>query len=80
MEHVINHNTPPKIYEIRVSGYVNPEDSDILAGMTITASQEESMLRGPLVDQSELNGVINTLVNKRHNILSIINKDINPSK
>lgn len=80
MKNNIDQSQNLNFYEIRVSGYVDPLNSDILGGMSISASKEESILRGSLIDQSELNGVINSLVNGRHTILSIITKDIQQIK
>ena len=63
------------IYEIVVSGYISPDWSDRLGGMSISPSKDTSLLSGQLLDQSELNGVISTLVNQRHTIISVLKKD-----
>lgn len=56
----------PATYQIRVQGRVNPDWSDLLAGMAIylTISEdnpEVTTLEGELRDQTALAGVLNTL-------------------
>jgi len=65
----------PVIYRIRVSGNVDPQLSDRLAGMQITSSipskKSETTLVGRLQDQSALNGVLNLLYNMRLPVISV---------
>ncbi len=47
------------LYEITVQGYVDEVWSDWFAGLTIThTGQGETVLRGDLVDQAALHGVL----------------------
>jgi hypothetical protein len=49
-------------YEIRVTGHLAPRWDDWFAGLTLTADPDgTTVLRGPLVDQSELHGVLRRL-------------------
>lgn len=65
-------------YEIVVSGILSPEMSDLVAGMEIR-NERNSILKGKLKDQSELMGVLNTLVNYRSKVLSVkrLDEEIN---
>ena len=47
------------IYEIRVQGYIDEVWSDWFAGLTMTHTEQgETILRGDLVDQAALHGVL----------------------
>ena len=47
------------LYEITVQGYVDDVWSDWLAGLTMTYTEQgETILRGDLVDQAALYGVL----------------------
>ena len=62
-------------YRILVKGRLDPSWSDRLSGMVIenleTHGEPTSILSGPLMDQSALTGVINALVDMRHEVLSV---------
>jgi hypothetical protein len=46
-------------YEIRVQGQLDPQWADWFAGLTITYDAEDcTVLRGPIVDQAALHGVL----------------------
>jgi hypothetical protein len=63
-------------YLIEVEGAVPDDWSDRLGGMRISRREREdgsvvSRLIGPLIDQSELSGVLNSLADRRLTILSV---------
>ena len=52
----------PVIYEIRVKGILDEQWSDWLGGLTIVPQANgETLLIGPVVDQSALHGVLDTI-------------------
>ncbi len=52
----------PVLYEIRVAGHLGEDWSDWLDGLEVTKEPGgETILRGPLADQSALLGVLNKL-------------------
>ncbi len=62
----------PLIYEIRVAGHLGNGWSDWLNGLVISAVPNgETVLRGPLADQSALMGVLNKLHTLNLRFLSI---------
>ncbi len=49
----------PGLYEIRIKGHLDDKWADWFEGLTITrADNGETLLRGPLVDQAALHGVL----------------------
>jgi hypothetical protein len=46
------------IYEIRVKGHLDQRWSDWFDGLTITHQDDCTILRGPLVDEAALHGVL----------------------
>ena len=67
----------PARYRIRVKGYLDSSWSDRLGGLDITASSQEDVgptvttLRGDLLDQAALAGVLNALYNLHLPLLSV---------
>ena len=66
----------PATYRIVVKGELGQEWSDRLAGLTITSTQREggsphTALVGPLRDQAELNGILETLYSLHLPILRV---------
>lgn len=66
----------PVIYEIRVQGTLSAERSDYVGGMRISTEYNDgggpvTTLRGRLLDQSALLGVLNFLVNRMLPLLSV---------
>jgi hypothetical protein len=66
----------PAIYRIRVEGTISPTWSPRLEGMNITAGiseagETESVLVGRLADQAALAGLLNTLYELHHPVLSV---------
>jgi hypothetical protein len=53
-----NHHEPG-VYEIRLKGHLDAKWADWFDGLTITqADNGETLLRGPVVDQAALHGVL----------------------
>ena len=53
-----NHHEPGQ-YEIRLKGHLDDKWADWFEGLTITrADNGETLLRGPVVDQAALHGVL----------------------
>lgn len=49
----------PVIYQIRLRGHLNSEWADWFNGLTIThEANDETVITGPVVDQSELHGLL----------------------
>jgi hypothetical protein len=49
----------PLVYQIRIKGHLGPEWSDWFGGLSITVEDNgETLLSGPVVDQSALHGVL----------------------
>ena len=47
------------IYQIRIKGHLGPQWTDWFDGLTITLEEDGStLLRGPVVDQSALHGIL----------------------
>ena len=70
----------PAVYRIRVQGELDESWSERLGGMTITVEQNEdhlpvTTLKGTLMDQAALSGVLNTLYELRLPLLSVENLD-----
>jgi hypothetical protein len=62
MSHKYNPATDPgqpKVYQIRIKGHLSPEWTDWFEGMTITLEPDgETLLTGPVVDQTALHGLL----------------------
>jgi len=68
-------NKSPAVYRIRVQGELDESWSERLGGMTITLEQIEdhmpvTTLKGTLMDQAALSGILNTLYDLRMSVLS----------
>jgi len=69
-------NKSPAVYRIRVQGELDESWSERLGGMTITLEQIEdhmpvTTLKGTLMDQAALSGILNTLYDLRMSVLSV---------
>ena len=70
----------PATYRIRISGHLDVNWSDRLAGMTITTTGGKNtpnmtLLEGSLTDQAALSGILNTLHDLNYNLISVENLD-----
>jgi hypothetical protein len=66
----------PATYQISVQGRIDPTSSDLLGGMTISATTAETgmpvtTLEGDLRDQAALAGVLNTLYELHLPVISV---------
>lgn len=67
----------PYVYRIKVAGTLDPDWSDRLGGLRIepqsgdTSGQPVTVLEGPLRDQAQLSGVLNTLFDLRHILVGV---------
>lgn len=65
--------TPPTIYQITVAGQLDPQWTGWFDGLTITPkSSGETILTGPVVDQSALYGVLRKIHNLGLPLLAVI--------
>ncbi len=48
-------------YEIRVKGQVSEQVLSVFAGMEATVHSNETVLRGPVVDQAALHGLLDRI-------------------
>ena len=54
--------TKTPIYHIRVQGHLDPSWSDWLGGLQIVSqSDDETLFKGPIVDQAALHGILDRL-------------------
>lgn len=62
----------PSVFEIRIKGQISDQWSDWFAGMEIRIrANDETILRGYLLDQAELIGVLNRLQTLNLMIISV---------
>lgn len=62
-------------YEIRLQGHLAPRWSTLLAHMTVTHDHDTTVLRGPVVDQAALHGLLARVRDIGMPLLSIIRLD-----
>ena len=61
------------LYEIRIKGHLDDKWADWFEGLTITrADNGETLLRGPVVDQAALHGVLRKVRDLGLPLLSVI--------
>jgi hypothetical protein len=64
--------TPPTIYEIRVAGHLSPQWADWFEGLTATLEEDgNTLLTGPLADQSALHGLLKKIRDLGLSLLSV---------
>lgn len=51
----------PTVYQVRVTGRLDPQWADWFEGMTITPGDGDTLITGPVVDQAALHGVLKRL-------------------
>ena len=70
-----NHHEPG-LYEIRLKGHLDAKWADWFDGLTITrADSGETLLRGPVVDQAALHGVLRNVRDLGLPLLSVMQVD-----
>jgi hypothetical protein len=53
--------TPPRSYEVVVSGHMGPAVADTLAPLTLSAQNGETTISGDALDAAMLSGVLRTI-------------------
>ena len=70
----------PGLYEIRLKGHLDDKWADWFDGLTITrADSGETLLRGPVVDQAALHGVLRNVRDLGLPLLSVIQVERKPA-
>jgi hypothetical protein len=70
-------STEPQIYQIRVKGHLGPQRLDWFDGLTITLEEDgNTLLSGPVVDQSALHGILKKIRDLGMPLLSVNSLDI----
>lgn len=62
---------PPIIYQIRLKGHLSQQWMDWFDGLTITLEDGNTLLRGPVVDQSALHGILKKIRDLGMPLLSV---------
>lgn len=63
----------PELYEIRIRGHLDDRWADWFEGLTITrADNGETLLRGPVVDQAALHGLLRKVRDLGLPLLSVV--------
>ena len=66
----------PMAYHIRIQGHLGSEWTDWFGGLSITLSENgETLLRGPLVDQAALHGILRKVRDLGLPLVSVIQVD-----
>ena len=62
----------PATYEIRIKGNLSPQWMDWFDGMTVSIAEDGNMLlRGPVIDQSALHGILKKIRDLGMPLLSV---------
>ena len=70
----------PKVFEIRIQGHLSPQWQDWFEGLTITLEEDgNTLLNGPVVDQSALHGILKKIRNLNMPLLSVNSTDPDPA-
>jgi hypothetical protein len=71
---------PPIVYEIRVRGHLSPTWSDWFDGLKVTTTEQgDTVLAGPLADQTALFGIVGRIQALNLTLLAITRHDENAS-
>jgi hypothetical protein len=66
----------PTIFQIRIKGHLSQQWMDWFDGMTITLEEDgNTLLSGPVVDQSALHGILKKIRNLGMPLLSVNSDD-----
>lgn len=64
------------IYEIRIKGHLSPQRTDWFDGLIITLEEDgNTLLRGPVIDQSALHGTLKKIRDLGMPLLSVNSVD-----
>jgi hypothetical protein len=70
----------PKVFKIRIQGHLSPQWQDWFEGLTITLEEDgNTLLNGPVVDQSALHGILKKIRNLNMPLLSVNLMDPDPA-
>jgi len=70
----------PTVYQIRIQGHLSQRWTDWFAGLTITLEEDgNTLLSGPVVDQSALHGILKKIRNLGMPLLSVNSVDADPA-
>lgn len=70
----------PKVFEIRIQGHLSPQWQDWFEGLTITLEEDgNTLLNGPVVDQSALHGILKKIRNLNMPLVSVNLMDPDPA-
>ena len=70
----------PMVYQIRIKGHLGRQRIDWFAGLTITLEEDgNTLLSGPVVDQSALHGILKKIRNLNMPLLSVNLMDPDPA-
>lgn len=76
---MLNHPNPktdadqPVVYQIRIQGHLRPEWADWFGGLTVTLGEGgETLLTGPVMDQSALHGLLKKVRDLGLPLISVI--------
>ncbi len=66
----------PKVYEIRIKGHLGPRWADRFEGLAISPEANgDTLLTGPVVDQSALHGLLRNVRDLGLPLLSVVRLD-----
>ena len=69
----------PKVFQIRIQGHLSQQWTDWFEGLTITLEEDgNTLLSGPVVDQSALHGILKKIRNLGMPLLSVNSVDPDP--
>ena len=75
-QEIINPYSGPSTYQITVHGYIDDLTLQNLGGLNVSYSQTSgkqlSTLTGNVADQSALSGILNTLIDHRYSVISVM--------
>ena len=67
----------PTVYQIRIQGHLSQRWTDWFAGLTITLEEDgNTLLSGPVVDQSALHGILKKIRDLGMPLLSVNSVDL----
>ena len=67
----------PTVYQIRIQGHLSQRWTDWFEGLTITLEEDgNTLLGGPVVDQSALHGILKKIRNLGMPLLSVNSVDL----
>lgn len=71
---------PPAIYQIRIKGHIGQEWTDWLGGLSISRQANgDTLLTGPLIDQSALYGVLRSVRDLGMPLLELLRLEPEPA-